>query len=93
MSQTIDDSIVMSLEVLERDLVLVWAQLVDDYNTVTPAQRSVSRKELLNFVIIEDETLLLIKQKYKELFRKLFGGGRSCFVWCCLQGGVVSGRI
>ena len=72
MSQTIDDSIVMSLEVLERDLVLVWAQLVDDYNTVTPAQRSVSRKEFLIFVIIEDETLLLIKQKYKELFRKLF---------------------
>ena len=62
-THTIDDTIVMSLEVHERDPVLGWSQLVDDYNTVTPARQSTARKEFLNFVIIEDETFLIIKQK------------------------------
>ena len=77
-TQTIDDSIVMSLDVHERNPVSMWAQLAEDYNTITPAQRSTARKEFLNFVIFEEETFLDIKQRYNELLRKV-----------TVQGGVV----
>ena len=42
-----------------------------DYNTVTPAQRSTARKELLNFVITEEETFLDVRMRFKELLRKV----------------------
>lgn len=50
-TQTIDDVIVMSLDVYEMNLVLILIQPAEDCNTVTPAQRSSTRKEFLYFVI------------------------------------------
>ena len=57
-TQTIDESIVMSLDVHKRNPVHMWAQFANDYNTITLAQRSAARKEFLNFVITEEETFL-----------------------------------
>ena len=62
-TQSIDDSIVMSLDVHVRNRVHMWAQFIDDYNTITEAQRSAARKGFLNFFIIEGENFLDIKQK------------------------------
>lgn len=45
---TVDDNIVMSLDVHERNPVLVWAQLAEDYKTVAPGQRTAARKEFLS---------------------------------------------
>ena len=42
-TQTVDDSIVMSLDVHLRNPVAMWKQLADDFNTVTPAQLKVAR--------------------------------------------------
>ena len=78
-TQTVDDSIVMSLDVHDRNPVLMWQQLAADYNTVTPAQRSTARRDFLNFSITEEETHLVIKQKFNELLRKI-----------TVQGGTVS---
>lgn len=55
-TQTIDDNIVMSQDVHARNPVNIWIQIAEDYNTVTPAQRSATRKELLNFIITEEES-------------------------------------
>ena len=59
-TQTIDDTIVMSLDVHGRDPVLMWKQLESDYNNVTPAQKSAARKEFLMFKVSPDETYLEI---------------------------------
>ena len=58
---TVDDNIVMSLDVHGNNPVLIWAQLGVDYNTVTPAQRSSARTEFLTFTISGDESYLTIK--------------------------------
>ena len=65
-THTIDDNIVMRLDVHER---------------ITLAQRSTVRKEFLNLFITKDETLLDIKQKYKELLRTV-----------TVEGGVINAR-
>ena len=70
-TQTLDDSIVMSLDVHANNPVLMWAQLGADYNTVTPAQRSSARTEFLNFRIGDDEQYIDIKLRYDELLRKV----------------------
>ena len=70
-TQTVDDSIVMSLNVHENNPVFMWAQLAEDYNTVTPAQRASTRKEFLTFQVGDDESFLTIKQRYNELLRKV----------------------
>ena len=76
-TQTLDDSIVMSMDVHRRDPRLMWAQLAADYNTVTPARRAMARKDFLNFTISEDETFLEIKQNFNELLRVITSqGGR-----------------
>ena len=62
-TQTVDDTIVMSLDVHGRNPVLMWQQLAADYNTVTPAQRLMARKYFLKFRIDDDETFLVIKQR------------------------------
>ena len=77
-TQTIDDSIVMSLYVHERNHALMWAQLAEDYNTIIPAQRLAARKEFLNFIISEEDTFFNINQKYNEFLRK-----------ATVQGGVI----
>ena len=70
-THTLDDSIVMSLDVHARNPVDMWNQLAADYKTVTLAQRSATRKEFLNFTISEEESHLDIKQRYNELLRKV----------------------
>ena len=78
-TQTIDDTIVMSLDVHGRDPVLMWNQLDADYNNVTPAQKSAARKEFLMFKVSPDETYLETKLRYNELIRKII-----------VQGGVIN---
>ena len=76
-TQTVDDSIVMSLDVHHRNPCLMWTQLAADYNTVTPARRTIARKDFQNFFISEDETYLECKQKFNELLRLITAqGGR-----------------
>ena len=58
-----------------RDLIFLWIQLAEVYNIVTPAQRSAARKQFLNFMVIEDERFLDIKQRYYELLRKVIVQG------------------
>ena len=70
----------MSLDVHDRNSVVMWAQLAADYNTITPAQKSTAWKNFLNFSIAEGETYLVIKQNFNELLRKFIE-----------QGGTVSG--
>ena len=70
-TQTVDDSIVMSLDVQGNNPVLIWAQLGADYNTMTPAQRSSARTKFFTFTINGDESYLTIKQRYNELLRKV----------------------
>ena len=50
-TQTVDDSIVISLDVHHKNPCLMWANRAAGYNTVTPAIRSMARKEFLNFSI------------------------------------------
>ena len=69
--QTVDDSIVMSLDVHGNNPTLIWAQLGADYNTVTPAQRSSARIDFLTFVISNEEPYIVIKLRYDELLRKV----------------------
>ena len=75
----IDDSIVMTLDVHQRNPALMWAQFAKDYNTVTPAQLSTARRTFLNFEISEDESHLEIKKRFNELLRHLTvqGGAMS----------------
>ena len=61
----------MSLDVHQRDPALMWTQLANDYNTMTPAQLSLARRHFLNLEISEEESQLEIKQRYNELLRKL----------------------
>ena len=70
-TQTVVDSVVMSLDVHQRDLALMRTQLANDYNTVTPAQLSLARRNFLNLEISQEESQLEIKQRYNELLRKL----------------------
>ena len=77
-TQSLDDSIVMGLDVHNRDPIAMWNQLAEDYNTVTPAQKSAARKEFMNLTVSESETYLDIKQKFNELLRKV-----------TVQGGVI----
>ena len=70
-TQTMDDSIVMSLDVHGNNLVLMWTQLAVDYNTITPAQRSSARTDFLTFSIGNEESYIDIKLRYDELLRKV----------------------
>ena len=70
-TQSIDDGIVQTLSVHNKDPKLIWDALAADYNTVTPAQLSLARQNFLNFRVSEDETYLEIKQRFNELIRKV----------------------
>ena len=61
-TQIVHDSIVMSLDVHQRDPALMWTQLVNDCNTVTPAQLSLARINFLNLEISEEESQLEINR-------------------------------
>ena len=71
LTETMDDNIVMSLDVHGNNLVLIWAPFRADYNTVTPAQRSSARTKFPTFTISGDGSYLTIKQRYNELLRKV----------------------
>ena len=74
-TQTLDDSIVMSLDVHGNNPTLMWAQLGADYNTITAAQRSSARTDFLMFSIGNDETYIDVKLRYDDLLRKVTAQG------------------
>ena len=78
-TQSVDDGLVQTLCVHNKDPKLIWDALAADYNTVTPAQLSQARQEFLNFRVSDGESYLEIKQRFDELVRKVMQ-----------QGGVVS---
>ena len=56
-THTVDDSIVMSLDVHLRNPVAMWKQLANDFNTVTPAQLKAARREIENLAFTGSETV------------------------------------
>ena len=70
-TQIMDDSIVMSLDVHGNNPTLIWAQLGADYNTITPAQLSSARTDFLTLVIGDEESYIDTKLRYDELLRKV----------------------
>lgn len=74
-TQTMNDSIVMSLDVHGNDPHLIWAQLGANYNAVTPVQRSSTRTEFLTSMISNDESYIDTKLRYDELLRKVIVQG------------------
>ena len=70
-TQTQDDSIVMSLDVHGNNPTLMWAQLGVDYNTITAAQRSLARTDFLMFSIGNDEAYIDVKLRYDDILRKV----------------------
>ena len=70
-TQSIDDGIVLTLSVHNKDPKLMWDALSTDYNNVTPAQLSLARQDFLNFRVTEDESYLELKQRFNELLRKV----------------------
>ena len=70
-TQSIDDGIVLTLSVHNKDPKLMWDALSTDYNNVTPAQLSLARQNFLNFRVTKDETYLEVEQRFNELLRKV----------------------
>lgn len=78
-SQTVDDNIVMSLDVHKRDPRTMWGHLARDYNIVMPVQRMAARKVFVDMTIPEESTHLDIKHNFNELLKKV-----------TMQGGAIS---
>ena len=78
-TQAVDDAMVQTLSVHNKDPKLIWDALASDYNTVTPAQLSLARQDFRNFRVSDGESYLEIKQRFDELVRKVMqqGGGVS----------------
>ena len=70
-TQSVDDGIVQTLSVHDKDPKLIWDALSTNYNTVTPAQLSLARQNFLNFRVTEAENFLELKQRFNELLRKV----------------------
>ena len=60
-TQNVNDSIVMSLDVHQRNPVEMWNQLAADFNTITPAQLRAAKKEFDNLAFNGTETYLEMK--------------------------------
>ena len=80
-TQTVDDSIVMSLDVHLRNPAAMWKQLADDFNTVTPPHLRAARREFENLAFPGSETSLEMKQTFNELVRHV-----------TVQGGVLTSK-
>ena len=74
-TQTLDDSIVMSLDVHGNNPTLMWAQLGAEYNTITAAQRSSARTYFLMFSIGNDEAYIDVKLRYDDILRRVTAQG------------------
>ena len=70
-TQTIDDSIVMNLDVHNRDPRAIWDQLAQDYDNVTPSGRMTAEKAFLDFRVPRGAAYLQIKQSFNEQLRKV----------------------
>ena len=70
-TQTMDDSLVMSLDVFERDPCLMWERLANDFSKVIPAQKSLARMAFLTFKIPLSESYLDAKHRFDELLRQV----------------------
>ena len=75
--QAVDDSMVQMLDVHNKNPILIWAALKEDYNTVTPAQLAQAAHNFLDYVITEDDTFLQLKHSFDELLRKVAEQGGS----------------
>ena len=70
-TQIADDSIVMMLDIHNRDPRAIWDQLAKDCDNVTPSGKFTAEKEFHDFRIPEDANFLEIKQSFNELLRKV----------------------
>ena len=70
-TQTIDDSLVMSLDVLDRDPCLIWEKLAEDFSKVTPAEKSSARMAFLTLKIPSSESYLDTKHRFDKLLRQV----------------------
>ena len=68
-TQSVDDGLVHILKVHNKNPILMWAALAADFNTITPAQLSLARRDFLNYTIPEDEDYLVSKQNFEDLLR------------------------
>ena len=73
--QSIDDSLVHILIVHHKDPIRIWAQLAADFNTVTPTQLSLARRDFLNYSIPDDEDYIVSKQNFNDLLRLVTSRG------------------
>ena len=76
-TQAVDDSMVQMLDVHNKNPILIWAALKEDYNTVTPAQLAQAAHNFLGYIITEDDTFLQLKHNFDELLRKVVEQGGS----------------
>ena len=70
-TQTVDDNIVMSLDVHQRNRVEMWNPLAADFNTITQAQLRAPKKEFDSLAFNGTETYLEMKQTFHELVRRV----------------------
>ena len=76
-TQVVDDSMVQMLDVHNKNPILIWVALKEDYNTVTLAQLAQAAHNFLGYVITKDDTFLQLKHNFDELLRKVIEQGGS----------------
>ena len=74
-TQSVEYSMVQILDVHNKNPILIWAALKEDYNTVTPAQLAQAAHNFLGYVVTEDDTFLPLKYNFDELLRKVVEQG------------------
>ena len=74
-TQSVDDSMVQMLDVHNKNPILIWAALREDYNTVTPAQLAQAVHNFSGYIVTEDDTFLQLKHNFDELLRKVIEQG------------------
>ena len=74
-TQSVDDGLVHILRVHNKNPILMWAALAAEFNTITPAQLSLARRDFLNYSILEDEDYLVSEQNFNDLLRLVASQG------------------
>ena len=64
---SLDNSLVPTMIVLNKQPAAMWAQLAANFNTLSPAQLSLARRNFPNFTIEEDESYLVSKRRFNDL--------------------------
>lgn len=79
-TQSLDNSIVMSLDVHQGNPILMWTQLNADYNIVSDALKTSSRTDFLTFMMEEEDSLFDSKFRFGDLLRKVTEQGGAISV-------------